>query len=107
VTHIETVQAVENLDAMLEVQGIDVMFIGPTDLSVSMGHPGNPGHPEVQATIADCIKRIAAAGKAPGLMTTGVDQFAGYAELGARYITVNIGSLVANAMKLVVAGAKS
>jgi 4-hydroxy-2-oxoheptanedioate aldolase len=106
ITHIETVQAVEQLDAMLEVDGIDVLFIGPTDLSVSMGHPGNPGHPDVQATIADCIRRIAAAGRAPGIMLTSNDQFARFAGMGARYLTVNVAGLIGAAMKTVVAETK-
>jgi 2-keto-3-deoxy-L-rhamnonate aldolase RhmA len=104
ITHIETVEAVASLDGMLAVAGLDVVFIGPTDLSVSMGYPGNPGHPEVQATIADCIRRIAAAGRVPGLMVTTTDEFRKYAELGARYITVNMSNIVAGAMKTLVAG---
>ena len=106
VTHIETVEAVENLDAMLGVPGIDVFFIGPTDLSVSLGYPGNPGHPEVQSTIADCIRRIAAAGRAPGLMVANPDEFHTFAALGARYITVNIAGIIGAAMKAMVAGVK-
>lgn len=106
ITHIETVEAVENLEMMLEVPGIDVMFIGPTDLSVSMGHPGNPGHPEVQETIATTVGRIAAAGVAPGIMLTGNDQFELYAEMGVRYLTVNYASVIGAALKGVIAGTK-
>ena len=107
ITHIETMEAVRNLDAMLQVQGIDVVFIGPTDLSVSMGHAGHPGHPEVQATIADCIRRIAAAGIVPGLMVTNDEEFHRFAALGARYITVNITTIIGGGMKSVIAGTKA
>jgi len=106
VSHIETVEAVENLDAMLEIEGLDVIFIGPTDLSVSMGHPGNPSHPEVQATITDCIRRIAAAGRAPGLMVTTTAEFGQWADAGARYITINMSSVVGSALKAAVAAAR-
>jgi 4-hydroxy-2-oxoheptanedioate aldolase len=106
ITHIETVEAVAALDAMLEVDGIDVVFIGPTDLSVSMGYPGNPGHPEVQATIADCIKRIGAAGRVAGLMVSTPDDFRSFADLGARYITVNMANVVAAGLKTLVAGVR-
>ena len=106
VTHVETVDAVRNLDDMLRIDGIDVIFIGPTDLSVSMGYPGNPGHPEVQATIADCIKRIAAAGRAPGLMLTGADQFATFAGMGARYLTLSMPSIIGSALKGIIASTK-
>ena len=107
ITHIETMEAVKNLDAMLQVQGIDVVFIGPTDLSVSMGHAGNPGHPEVQATIADCIRRITAASIVPGLMVANNEEFHRFAALGARYITVNITAIIGSGMKGVIAGTKA
>jgi 4-hydroxy-2-oxoheptanedioate aldolase len=106
ITHVETAEAVKNLDGMLSVDGIDVIFIGPTDLSVSMGYPGNPGHPEVQATIADCITRIAAAGRAPGLMLTGPDQFETFVGMGARYLTLNMASVIGGALKGVIASTK-
>jgi 4-hydroxy-2-oxoheptanedioate aldolase len=44
---------------------VDGVFIGPADLSASLGHPGDPGHPEVRGAIDDAIRRIRAAGKAP------------------------------------------
>jgi 4-hydroxy-2-oxoheptanedioate aldolase len=106
ITHIESVDAVNALDGMLEVEGIDVVFIGPTDLSVSMGHPGNPGHPEVQATIADCIRRIDAAGRVPGLMVSTPDEFRKFADMGARYITVNMSSIVVAGLKGLVTGVR-
>ncbi len=49
---VETPQAIENLEAIAKVPGVDALFIGPMDLSTSMGHFGNPAHPEVQAAIA-------------------------------------------------------
>ncbi len=106
ITHIETVEAVNNLDAMLAIKGIDVMFIGPTDLSVSMGYPGYPSHPEVQATIADCIKRIVAAGITPGIMIANHDEFHRFAALGVRYIAINVATVIGGGMKAVIAGTK-
>ena len=63
---IEDVEAVENLDEILKVDGVDVFFIGPTDLAQSMGHPGNNGHPDVQKVVKETFDRIHAAGKASG-----------------------------------------
>lgn len=60
---VESKVALENLDAILEVEGIDGVFIGPADLSASLGYPDNAGHPEVQRIIESCIYRIRAAGK--------------------------------------------
>lgn len=63
---VEDVEAIENLDEILQVEGVDVFFIGPTDLAQSMGHPGENGHPDVQAVIAQTFERIHAAGMASG-----------------------------------------
>ncbi len=106
ITHIETVEAVNNLQGMLEVEGIDIMFIGPTDLSVSMGYPGNPGHPAVQATIRDCIRQITASGRTAGIMVGSNDEFHEIVEAGARFITFNITGIVGAAMKANVQGCK-
>jgi hypothetical protein len=54
----ETQTALDNLDAIAATEGVDGVFIGPADLSASMGHVGNPGHPDVQAAIEDAIARI-------------------------------------------------
>lgn len=106
ITHVETVEAVRNLEELLAVPGIDAMFIGPTDLSVSMGYPGRPDHPQVQATIADCIRRIAAAGRAPGVLVTGAQQFHHFRALGARYMPMNITALIGGAMRSAVAASQ-
>ncbi|MFZ5814415.1 MAG: HpcH/HpaI aldolase family protein [Bacillota bacterium] len=106
VTHIETGLAVQNLDEMLAVKGIDVMFIGPNDLSVSLGYAGNYNHPDVQAIIADCIRRIAAAGVIPGILATNPDEFHKYAALGARYMPCTVNGLLAGAMKSHMAGCR-
>lgn len=64
---IEHQAAVANIDEILSVPGIDVFFIGPSDLSQSMGHPGNPKAPPVADAISRTLARIKAAGKAPGM----------------------------------------
>lgn len=63
---IEEVTALENLDAMLQVPGLDMCFLGPGDLSMSMGHTGQPGHPDVQAQVEQAFQKIRAAGIAAG-----------------------------------------
>jgi len=86
----ETRLALSNLDAILAVDGIDGVFIGPADLSASMGHVGNPGHAEVQAAIEDAIQRICKAGKAPGILTADVALSKRYLELGALFVAVGL-----------------
>jgi 4-hydroxy-2-oxoheptanedioate aldolase len=82
----ETTLALENLDAIAATPGVDGVFIGPTDLSASMGHPGNPGHPEVHKAIRDAIARIRRAGKAPGILATQEEQARQWLDAGAQFV---------------------
>ena len=68
IVQIETPKALANLDAIAAIDGVDGLFIGPSDLSASMGHRANPGHPEVRRAIEDAFRRIRKAGKAPGIL---------------------------------------
>ena len=86
----ETQQALDNLDKIAAVDGVHGVFIGPADLSASMGHVGNPGHPEVQAAIEDAIARINRAGKAAGILTIDETQARRYLELGALFVAVGL-----------------
>lgn len=69
IVQVETKEALDNIEAMAAVDGVDGIFIGPSDLSASLGHIGNPGHPEVQEAIKDAVKRINATGKASGFLS--------------------------------------
>ncbi|RYZ13113.1 MAG: 2-dehydro-3-deoxyglucarate aldolase [Comamonadaceae bacterium] len=86
----ETRTALGNLDAIVETEGVDGVFIGPADLSASMGHVGDPGHAEVQAAIEDAIRRIVSGGKAAGILTSDEVQARRYLELGATFVAVGI-----------------
>ncbi|MDI1338588.1 aldolase/citrate lyase family protein [Polaromonas sp.] len=86
----ETQTALDNLDAIAAVDGVDGVFIGPADLSASMGHVGNPAHPAVQAAIADAIMRIDKAGKAAGILTPDEATARTYLELGATFVAVGL-----------------
>ena len=66
------------------------MFIGPADLSASMGHVGDPDHPEVQAAIEDAIARILKAGKAPGILTSDEALARHYLALGVLFVAVGL-----------------
>jgi 4-hydroxy-2-oxoheptanedioate aldolase len=86
----ETREALDNLDAIAAVEGVDGIFIGPADLSASLGHVGNPSHDEVQAAIADAIQRINKAGKAAGILTPDEDQARKYLAMGATFVAVGL-----------------
>jgi 4-hydroxy-2-oxoheptanedioate aldolase len=84
----ETRKAMQNLEGIAAAEGVDGIFIGPADLSASMGHRGNAAHPEVQAVIEDAIGRIVKAGKAAGILTSNNDWAQRYLDLGATFVAV-------------------
>ncbi|MDZ4281958.1 MAG: HpcH/HpaI aldolase/citrate lyase family protein [Hydrogenophaga sp.] len=90
----ETVEAMKNLDAIAATPGVDGVFIGPADLSASMGHPGNAGHPDVQAVIADGVRRIRAAGKAPGILATSEAGAKQWLAAGALFVAVGADTML-------------
>ena len=65
---IETRRALDNLEAIAAIEGVDGLFIGPSDLAAALGHLGDNAHPEVRAAIEDAFRRIRKAGKAPGIL---------------------------------------
>lgn len=101
---VENRKGIENLDEILAVEGIDGIFIGPADLSTDMGYQGNSAHPEVRAMIADAIKRIKAAGKAPGILGVTEESTTAWNEMGAQFLAVGIDVLLlANAARALAA----
>lgn len=95
---IESRAGLTNLDEIAAVDGVDGLFIGPADLSASLGHLGQPGHPEVQAAIADAVRRIRAAGKAAGILQSAEAQARAALESGCTFVAVGVDtSLLAGA----------
>lgn len=86
----ESREALSNLEAIAEVDGIDGVFIGPADLSASMGALGKPGTAEVQAEIRSAAARIRAAGKAPGIMASSVDDARRYLDWGYQFVACSV-----------------
>ena len=85
---VESREGLRNLDAIARTEGVDGVFIGPADLSASMGQLGNPGAPEVQAAIEDAIPRIRDAGTAAGILIGDERLARRYIELGANFVAV-------------------
>jgi len=89
---IESKKGLENIDAILAVEGVDGVFIGPADLSAALGHRGNPGHPEVQEIIVSSIKKIRQAGKAAGILSADEKLAKHYLSLGTEFVAVGVDS---------------
>ncbi|WHZ09809.1 MAG: 2,4-dihydroxyhept-2-ene-1,7-dioic acid aldolase [Burkholderiaceae bacterium] len=87
---IESREALANLEAIAAVDGVDGIFIGPADLSASLGHPGDPGHPDAQAAIDDAIARIVRTGRAAGILSTDEALARHYLQLGATFVAVGL-----------------
>ena len=90
IVQVESLEGLKNLDAIAATPGVDGVFIGPADLSASMGHVGNAAHPDVQAAIEDAIARILKAGKAPGILTPDEALAKHYLTLGAVFVAVGL-----------------
>ena len=69
VIQIETQSALDNLEAIAAVDGVDALFVGPADLAASLGFGADQGHPDMRAKVIETIMRIKATGKPAGLLT--------------------------------------
>ncbi len=85
---VETARGLENLEAIAAVPGIDGLFIGPADLSASLGHLGDPTAPAAQAAIDDGVRRIVATGKAAGILMSDPALIQRAIDLGASFVAV-------------------
>jgi len=90
---IEDEEALQNVDEILQVEGIDIFFIGPSDLSQSMGFPGNPKAPKVADAIDATLAKIVAAGHTPG-MPAATDAVQAALSKGVRYIYTHVPKLI-------------
>ena len=87
---VETVEGLRNLDQIAATPGVDGIFIGPADLSASMGLAGQLNHPDVIAAIQDGISRILQAGKAAGILATQETQALKWLHAGVSFAAVGV-----------------
>jgi len=96
----ETKEAIDNLEEIVAIDGVHGVFIGPSDLSASMGFVGNPGHPDVVAAVEKGIQTIVKAGKAAGVLAVDQTLAEGYAAKGASFVGVGVDvSLLATSVR--------
>lgn len=99
---LETRAALEHIEEVAAIDGVDGIFIGPSDLAADFGHLGNPKHPDVQAAIADAARRIRAAGKSAGTLSGSLDDVERLFELGYNFTAAgsDVGILARNAEQI-------
>ena len=91
---LETRAAVDALEAIAAVEGIDGIFIGPSDLAASLGHLGNNSHPDVRGTIEKACRRAQAAAKPIGILAPIESDARAYLDMGFAYVAVGSDVLV-------------
>ena len=99
VVQVETAEAVENLSEIVAVEGVDVIFIGPTDLSHSLGLPGEMTHPHVQEAFQQIIDIVNASDVALGTLVRDVESTREWLARGAQYLAISPETLLVQASR--------
>ncbi len=99
IAQVETVASMEQLPEIVKVPGIDVIFIGPTDLSHSLGVPGDLKHPKVQQAFGDISGLVLSSDKALGILVGNADAAIEWKQRGARYMMIVVEALLGPAVR--------
>lgn len=104
VLQVETRRGLEAVEEIARIPGIDVLFIGPTDLSTSLGHPGEMSHPDVQAAFSRVIQTGRTAGVPVGILALTPDDVRTYRSMGATLFLDGVPRLLLRAAQAQVQG---
>ena len=85
---VETRAAMKEIEAIAAIDGVDGIFIGPSDLAADFGQLGNPKHPDVLAALKDAATRIRATGKSAGFLTGNLDDIEDMFSMGYNFTAV-------------------
>lgn len=91
---VETKTALDHIEAIAAVEGVDGIFVGPADLASSMGHPGDFANPNVVGAIEDAMRRIRAAGKPAGILSRNQNFLRNMADAGAQFIALDLDAAI-------------
>lgn len=94
VVQAESRAALENIDAIARVPGVDAVLVGPHDLAASLGHLGAPDHPEVQAAIRTIVDTARAAGTMAGVFGVSAALVRPWADAGATLLVAGVDALL-------------
>lgn len=102
----EHIAALDHLDDILAIPGLDLLFVGPNDLAQSMGYPGQPGHPEVATIANQVVARARERGIPLGTTATTPEAAKGVIERGFQMVVHNSPGLLANAARAFMTGSR-
>lgn len=85
---VETRAGIDAIEALTDVENLDGIFVGPSDLAADMGYPGQPTHPDVVSTVIEAIRRIRQGGKAPGILSSDPAFLSAALDAGAQFVAV-------------------
>jgi 2-keto-3-deoxy-L-rhamnonate aldolase RhmA len=85
---IETREALENLEAIASVDGVDLLFVGPTDLTLNLGLIDQRSHPDVQSAMRRVVEACRRHGKVPGTLVVSREEKKRALEIGFRFISL-------------------
>lgn len=94
VVHIEGQRGLNNLDEIMTVEGIDVLFLGPYDISQSLGLPGDVRNPKVEAALKEAAGKARAQGRAVGSYAKDVEMGKWLIDLGVQYLSINVDATI-------------
>jgi 4-hydroxy-2-oxoheptanedioate aldolase len=107
IVQVETTDALANLEDIAAVEGVDGVFLGPSDLAASMGHLGDPGHEDVQRVLKDAVRRLKAAGTPAGILAASEADAKRYRDWGYLFVAAGVDTaLLARALDGLVAALK-
>jgi 4-hydroxy-2-oxoheptanedioate aldolase len=90
IVQVETGEALGRLEEIAGVEGVDAVFIGPSDLAASMGHIGNPGHPDVQDALKGAAERLAACATPAGILAVSAEDALRYRGWGYGFVAAGV-----------------
>jgi len=90
IVQVETAEALSNLEEIAAVDGIDAVFIGPSDLAASMGHIGNPAHEDVQRALKDAVERLEKTGTPAGILAVTEADAKRYKDWGYVFVAAGV-----------------
>jgi 4-hydroxy-2-oxoheptanedioate aldolase len=96
---VESIEGVRHSSEIASVDGVDVVFVGPVDLSHSLGVPGQTGAPDVKAAVADTVARVKASGKVLGTIASDAESAQARLREGYRYLVIGTERLLYTASR--------